>query len=138
MIEIEVVKQADIDAEKLWCKLSNFGDMSWFPLAEKVESSGSGPGMIRRVFMPDGGYVDEKLESLDNGKRTLAYSIAKTPAFPFANYQAQVLVTGDDPIQTSIVWSCSFDAEGMPEAEAKAMIEGVYIQLIEALFASVK
>jgi hypothetical protein len=138
MIKVKIQKQAHVDAESVWKMLRNFGDMSWFPLAGKIECTGSGPGMVRRIITPDGGHIDEKLESLDDQDKILAYSIAKSPAFPFGDYQAQVAVKSLSSTETGIHWSCSFDPGAMPESDARAMIEGIYGQLIDALFLSVK
>lgn len=134
MIAIKVEKTVAAESEKLWSLLSNFADLSWFPGPDKVEGMGSGLGMVRRVFM-QGGHVDEKLEGLDEANKTLAYSVADTPLFPFSNYRAQVAVSDIGAGQAHIVWSCTADFEGLPEAEARAMIEGIYASLIEALVA---
>lgn len=133
MIEVQVEKTANVDTEQLWLKLSDFGDLSWFPGPQKIESIGSGPGMVRRIYLPEGGVIEEKLESLDNTQKSLTYSIAQTPAFPFSDYQAKVSVTEAGEKQAAVIWQSRFDAGEVPESEAKAMLEGTYSAMIDAL-----
>lgn len=137
MTEVRVEKRAVVDGEKLWLKLCDFGDLSWFSGPEKVESNGAGPGMIRRVFVPGGGFIDEKLESVDEHSKTLTYSIAKAAAFPLDNYRAQVTVINESAGQALVIWSGTFDAKDVSEDEAKAMLQSTYAALIDALMASI-
>lgn len=133
MIKVRVEKQIDVSPDAVWTAFSNFGNLSWYPAAEKVEAIGEGIGMIRRVHMPTGGYVDEKLETLDNERQTLSYSIEQSPVFPFDKYLALIEVTAVSPTQTLVAWNCSAEVDSMSEADGAATIEGFYRSLLDGM-----
>ena len=136
MIDVTVTRDIAADISKVWAILENFGDISWIPGADNVEVSGEGVGMTRHIIMPGTPPINETLESLDADKKTLSYSIPKNEIIPFDNYVADVSLTTIDSDTTHVNWHCTFDAGDMPEADARAAIEGNYAMIIDGLEAA--
>ena len=141
MIDVTVTRKIAADINKVWSILENFGDLSWIPGADNVEVSGQGVGMTRHIIMPGIPPINETLESLDAKNKTLSYSIPKNEIIPFDNYVADVSLTviggnadgNADKNATHVNWHCSFDAGDMPEADARAAIEGNYGMILDGL-----
>jgi len=112
-------------ADELWKLVADFGNTSWMPGGGgSVEVEGSGPGMARIISAGDR-KIREVLESCDGAARTLVYTIPEGVPFPVENYRSTMIVTGDDTA-SELEWSCTFEPAGITEAEAQAMIEGMY------------
>ena len=89
-----------------------------------VEVTGEGVGSTRSIAM-GGAPTVERLEELDNDAKRLVYSMVEGP-LPVSNYLAtmQLSAVGDE--RTKLDWSSTFDATGMPEADAIEVIRGIY------------
>lgn len=136
MIEVDVVKELDAPVSKVWEMLENFGNLDWYPGWDKLEVLGSGPGMIRRIHMNGMDPIDEILESMDAATRSFSYTIPKMP-MPVSEYRASVEVHSlDDGARTKVHWHCTAKPVGIPEADAQAMLEGVYADMLAKLEAA--
>lgn len=80
MATFEVVGELAVPVEKLWTLVRDFGNVAWIPNSD-VKVVGSGPGMTRII----NGAIHEKLESIDDARRTLAYNIPKGLPLPVKN-----------------------------------------------------
>lgn len=136
MIEVTVTRNIAADINKIWTILENFGDLSWIPGADNVAVSGEGIGMTRHIIMPGIPPINETLLSLNAEKKILSYAIPKNIIIPFDNYIADVTLTILENGNTHVNWHCSFDAGNMPEADARAAIEGNYTMIIDGLEAA--
>jgi hypothetical protein len=120
-------------AEKLWAIVSDFNGLSKFVAAvTKSTIEGSGVGALRTLTLPDGAQVVEKLESLDEQTKSLSYSIVSGP-MPVENYVSFMKVLEISENQSELEWSSNFGPKGVPEAEAKKTIEGIYSLGFEGL-----
>ncbi|MDY0007299.1 MAG: SRPBCC family protein [Spongiibacteraceae bacterium] len=136
MIEVTVERDLDAPLARVWALLEDFGNLDWFPGWTRIDVIGSGVGMLRRIHMEGMDPIDEKLESLDPAARTFSYSIPNIP-MPVTDYRADVRVTGTDN-GCRIIWRCQAKPAGIPAADAKAMLEGVYSDMISKLEAAAR
>jgi hypothetical protein len=122
MSTVTVERKVAAPASDVWAVLCRFGDISWIPVAGKVEVEGEGPGMRRHIHgSGDGDPVVERLVACDEGARTLDYAIDANNPLPVTDYRgnARVDESGDG---STIVWSATFEPVG-DEAEATGVVE---------------
>ena len=122
-----VVDPAKMDQEKadLWKKFGGFCSIKdWHPSVANCEESKDGEDTIRTLTFKDGGVLKEKLLEAVEGR--YKYAILSGP-WPVKNYEAQFALTPDDDDEDEInfAWSAVFDADGKPDKEVRALIDGV-------------
>lgn len=138
MIEVDVVKELDAPVSRVWELLENFGNLDWYPGWDSIEVIGSGIGMTRRIHMTGMDPIDEILESMDAASMSFSYVIPKMP-MPVSEYRASVEIKSlDNGERTLANWRCSAKPEGIPEADAQAMLEGIYADLLAKLEVAAK
>ncbi|MFQ5785681.1 MAG: SRPBCC family protein [Alphaproteobacteria bacterium] len=129
MPKVSMSTKLSVPADTVWQTVGGFNALpDWHPAVEKSEIEGEGGsiGTLRRLSLFGGGEIVERLENLDKDARRYSYSILQGP-LPVANYQATIRVVEDaDGGGCTVEWSSEFDAEGGPEADAVAAIEGIY------------
>jgi len=86
--------------------------------------------MIRVMYAGDNPPIQERLESLDAKNRTLSYTIPENIPFPVSDYRATMKVRESSPKECELEWSCELTPQGIPEAQAVAMLEGMYKTMI--------
>jgi hypothetical protein len=120
-----------VSADKVWELVGGFLSLpDWLPLiAQSVSAEG---GRVRHLTTQDGAKVSERLQSYDNQARTYSYSITEGP-FPVTGYLATLLVTADGDNAAVVKWSGIFTPNGISDAEAEALFQGVYDDGLEAL-----
>ena len=110
--------------DAVWKVLRNFGDLGWMPGVESCEAEGEGIGAVRRIGM-GGNVVTERLESLDDGARTISYSIQEGP-IPVQDYLATICVSKTEA-GCRVDWTARFElAEGIPADAITKGLEGAY------------
>lgn len=129
-----VERELDIDINKVWALLEDFGNIQWAGNPDEVEVVGEGVGMIRRITvngLPD--KIDEVLEYIEPENYRFGYSIPRGLPMPLENYKADVYLE-DRNGKTYINWACDANpGEGISEKDAKAIMNGTYNQLIDWL-----
>jgi hypothetical protein len=131
----EVVVKDVIDApvEAVWEILADFGGVKrWSSIIESCEVEGDGVGAVRTLGLPGGVSLRERLESLDAGRHTYAYSILEPAPLPLKGYLARVSLT-DRGGRCAIDWRGSFEPAGVSEEQAAKLVRGVYTGGIAAL-----
>ena len=86
----------------------------------------------------DGSKIKEKF--VDSGNYSYTYSIVESP-LPVSNYKATLSVKADgdgDKGKSDVVWTAKLDPKDKPEAEAKAVIEGIFKAGLENIKVMVK
>lgn len=136
MARVTVKENLAFPAARVWDLISDFGNVSWFQGLAKSEVRGRGPGMVRMMYAGDNPPIHERLESLDAKKRTLTYTIPENIPFPVSDYRATMTVREEGPGSCELEWSCELTPQGIPEAQAVAMLEGMYKTMIGWLRAS--
>lgn len=124
----EVKRKIEIDGDKaqVWAKLGGWCAIKdWHPVIAKCEEKTEGGKKRRILTTKDGGVIKEtQLTATETG---YTYSIDESP-LPVANYSASFAVVpdNDDKEEINVVWSAKFDPKGKTEAEAKAVIDGIF------------
>jgi len=130
MARVCVKESLGFPAQQVWDLISDFGNTSWFQGLTKAEVQGRGPGMVRLMYAGGNPPIRERLESVDAKTRTLRYTIPENIPFPVADYRATMRVLEAGPRASELEWSCEITPKGIPEAQAVAMIEGMYKTMI--------
>jgi hypothetical protein len=130
MARVSVTERLGFPAQQVWDLVSDFGNVSWFQGLAKAEVQGRGPGMVRLMYAGDNPPIRERLESLDAKARTLTYTIPENIPFPVSDYRATMTVREAGPGASELEWSCELVPKGIPEAQAVAMLEGMYRTMI--------
>lgn len=131
MATAQVVKQVKAPADAVWAALSNFSGIKVGGPITSFSCEGEGVGMVRTIGM-GGGLVVERLDVHDAANRTFAYSIINADsALPFANYSAKVSISDNGDGTSTVDWAGTFDARGVPEAEAIKVATGIYAGAIK-------
>lgn len=132
-MEAKVKKTIKAPADKVWATIRSFDDVDTFiPAIATCSVEGNGVGAKRICTMQDGGKILERLERVDEEAKTLQYSISEAP-LPVSDYLGTVKVRDLGNGTTEVEWLSTMEVKGMPEAELKAMLEGIYASGIEGL-----
>lgn len=120
-----------VSADKVWELVGGFLTLpDWLPfIAESVSAEG---GRVRHLTTQDGEKISERLQSYDNQARTYSYSITEGP-FPVTGYLATLKVSPKGDNEALVEWSGIFNPNGISDAEAEALFQGVYDGGLEAL-----
>ena len=122
-LDSSVTMTSSISPEALWKKVGDFcGIASWHPAIEKCVLSPD--GKQRTLSLKGGGTIVEALENWDDAKHSYSYTILSGP-LPVANYHSTMTVTAD-PKGSALKWMGTFDAKGVPDADAKKTFDGIY------------
>lgn len=116
MPELHVSHPYPVNAECVWQRIRDFTDIrSWLPGVTACEMQGEGVGAIRTLTVMDGSQVREKLEALDEDRRSFSYSIVEAPGFSAdQHYRATVHVESLDDNRCQVHWSATFEGGGAP------------------------
>lgn len=132
---IEVYRRVTIDAPAgaVWNTVGDFGAAAeYLPPVASCQVEGSGVGAVRTLELEEGGEIVERLEALDTSARVLRYSILHSP-LPVDDYLSTLKVKELDEARCEVEWSSRFEANGVSEAEARAIFESLYEAGLEAL-----
>lgn len=126
MATAHVEQELPASADKVWSLLQDFTDMSaWAtPDISLIRGEGSGQGALRRIKTAQGELV-ERCETYDPSSRSFSYSITEGPE-NMKRYLSTVSVRPAGDERCIITWGCDVELEGVPEAAAVQLMEGVY------------
>ena len=121
-----VEQELPASADRVWSLIQDFADASaWAPPDLSItRCEGSGEGALRWITTAQGDMV-ERCETHDPSSRTFSYSATERPA-SLKRYLATVSIRPAGDKRCIITWGCDFEMEGMPEAVAVQVMEGVY------------
>jgi len=120
---IAVIESAYIPltVQQLWAELGHFGEVTWHPLLERVESIGNQPGALRHVETRDGRRQVERLDEIDPEQHLYRYTM-QTSALPVENYVGELRVDELSAQSCLVTWSAHFNVTTDDEdAEAEAI-----------------
>lgn len=133
MIEIEVRRTVPAPADDVWSALRSFeGIENWLPLIDRSEVRGEGAGATRVCTMKDGGQLRERLEEVDDDRRSLTYTIEEAP-MPVEDYRSTMQVVPEDDATSTVVWSATFGASPEAAAELESTMREVYESGLDGL-----
>ncbi len=133
MASVETSITIDAPAEDVWETVRAFGNIDRYtPPVEHAESDGDGVGMTRVLTLQDGAQVTERLEALDEEKRTLSYVIVDAP-LPIQDYVSTMTVRATDGGRCEVTWACSFAPDGVSAEAVKPDLEALYTAGLEGL-----
>lgn len=114
-------------ATQVWQTICDFGGIDqWLPGTLHCQVAGQGIGAVRTITYSDGFQTEERLESLDHTQYNLCYTLLTMTAFADAYFTMTVLDQGSDWCE--FVWSCQFTPQGLPVAEAEALMVSALAQ----------
>ena len=127
---VVVAKSVEIKGKTPAQVMEKFGAFcaigQWHPALAKCEESKEGNDQFRTLHLKDGGAIKEKLTK--TGEEGYSYKIVGGP-LPVKDYMATFSIKKDDDgdDDTKVSWVASFQAApGKTEAEAKAVMEGIF------------
>ncbi|GAB7106794.1 SRPBCC family protein [Streptomyces phaeofaciens JCM 4814] len=118
-------------ADRVWQLIGGFGSLpDWLPyITESVPGEG---GRLRTLTNAEGGVIVERLEAFDETARAYTYSITRAP-FPVTGYRSTLQVVDRGVDGSRVEWSGTFTPDGVTDAEATALFEGIYRDGLAAL-----
>ena len=121
--------QINAPAGAVWATIRDFGGLGKFVASiAQCTVTGSGVGATRTIAFEGGGEpIVERLESLDDAKRTLTYSIIEGE-LPFERYLSTIAVRELPRGGCEVSWSATFEPKGASEADVKTILQGVYTE----------
>ena len=126
MASVKVTDRIGAGADRVWDLVRDFGGIQRFaPNIESVSVQGEGVGAVRTVTLPGGLALQERLESCDDVGRTFRYAIIGSHPLPFDDYLATIRLS-EDGDGCQIEWSSQFAPRAGADAQASAIVEGIY------------
>lgn len=133
MAQAKVSKVIDAPADRVWDTVCAFSGLErYFTMFASSTTEGSGVGATRTLTLPDGGEFHERLESLDDGARTLTYRALKSP-LPIEDYLGTVTVADAGEGKSRVTWSARFEVSAEQEGAIVEMLDGAYAGGIDGL-----
>ena len=128
MSEVHVNEPVAAPAGKVWELVRDFGGVARWggPALQSCTVEGEGVGAIRRIGLPGGLAIAERLEAFDDAGRSLSYAIVEKSPIPVKNYLSTIRILEDGAQACRVDWSSTFEPDGAAEEQAQAMIRGVY------------
>ena len=128
MTDVKISETVAAPAAKVWELLGDFGGVSKWggPMLQSCKIEGEGVGAVRRIGLPGGMEIAERLEALDAAKRSLTYSIIGKSPIPIKNYVSVCSVVETGANACRVDWSGTFEPDGVAEEQAKGMVSGIY------------
>jgi hypothetical protein len=133
MAKVVVTRRFNTTADKVWGVVGGFATIDeWHPAIASARLYKEGNGLVRELRLADGtNYVIERLEALNDAKRTYTYSIIGG-TMPVQNYLATIRVLEDDMGRGALGhWVATFDTTANP-AEIEALVQNVFSSGFEA------
>jgi hypothetical protein len=122
--ELQTVTQSvalDADPDDVWSVIGSF-DLSWHPRVARVRLTGTGIGQLRTMETLDGQEIIERLEAIDNGKRSMRYSSIAGIAASHYTGTLEVKPRGRGSVAE---WRVQYLANGQPDIVVKGIVSGL-------------
>jgi hypothetical protein len=126
-----VAERVDLAAapEKVWAVIGQFGGM-WHPLLASIQLAGKGIGQLRTIETIDGKQIIERLEAIDEAKRTYRYS--NVSGIPASDYTGTIEVKPSGT-GSSVAWRAQFLANGQPDIVVRTIVSTLLKTGLESL-----
>jgi len=125
-VKVSKISEAivNLDAEKVWEKLVDFGGTEKFvpDLIEKVIVEGNGIGAVRTIYIKGGGEIIEKLTSIDRSKLEMKFIILSTP-MPVFNYEGIFTVISQEENKCNVQFESIYEVSVVQKEEMNSIIK---------------
>jgi hypothetical protein len=121
----------DADPDEVWSTIGSF-DLSWHPRVARVRLTGTGIGQLRTMQTLDGKEIVERLEAIDNAKRSMTYSNIAGIAASHYTGTLEVKPQGRGSIAE---WRVQYLANGQPDIVVKTIVSALQKTGLESLTA---
>lgn len=126
MISVKETITLDARPSDVWSIIGDFdGLASWHPAVASSDADKEGASRLRHLTLGDGSKITERLDTHDDDARTYTYSILDAGPLPVKDYQSTI-ETSASGSGAIVKWSSEFEPNGVPDADARAAISGVY------------
>jgi hypothetical protein len=120
----------DADPDEVWSVIGSF-DLSWHPRVARVRFTGTGIGQLRTMETLDGREIVERLEAMDNAKRSMRYTnIAGIAA---SHYTGTLEVKPNGGRSSVAEWRVQYLANGQPDIVVKTIVSALQKTGLESL-----
>jgi carbon monoxide dehydrogenase subunit G len=108
---------------EVWKRIGGFNALpDWHPMVQKSELAKG--GQERKLTLPGGATIVEKLESKDDNSYRYSYSITDSP-LPVADYHSTIEVHQEGD-QSVVEWMGRFEPKGTSAEDAQKAIQDIY------------
>ena len=122
-----------VPAERVWETVQDFaGIADWHPAVLACTEDWEGTQRLRRLDVGAAEPVVERQTESDDNAMRYSYVIERGP-LPVRDYEASLAVHADDATSCTVAWEGRFEADGVPESEAVAIIQDIYRKGLEHL-----
>jgi hypothetical protein len=107
-----------VPPDTVWTLIGQF-NLDWHPLLASVSLAGTGIGQIRKIKTRDGKEIVERLEAIDNAKRSYRYTLVS--GVPASRYTGTIEVK---PKGNGCVadWRVEFLADSQPDIVVRTIV----------------
>jgi hypothetical protein len=119
----------DADPDEVWSAIGSF-DLSWHPRVARVRLTGTGIGQLRTMATLDGKEIVERLEAIDNAKRSMTYTNIAGIAASHYTGTLEVKPKGRGSVAE---WRVQYLANGQPDIVVKTIVSGLQKTGLESL-----
>lgn len=112
-------------SETIWSLVGNFNSLpQYIEAVTKSVIDSKATGTVRTLTLTDGSQLAERLLYYDTEVKELRYTLLLGP-LPVQNYVSTIKVTGTTN-GCSVLWSCSFEPDGVTSKEAIEAVKAIY------------
>ncbi len=125
------VESVDLAAspDKVWALIGDFGG-AWQPLIASINTAGTGVGQIRMIETVDGKRIIERLDGIDNSRKTYRYTMIS--GIQATDYTGALSVSPKGT-GSSVQWQVQYWADGQPDIVVKTVITTLLKTSLESL-----
>ena len=122
-MEVKQTVRLPAPVTEVWKRIGGFNALpDWHPMVEKSELAKG--GQERKLTMPGGATIVEKLESKDDKSYRYSYSITDSP-LPVADYHSTIEVH-EEGKESVVEWMGRFEPKGTSAEDAQKAIQDIY------------
>lgn len=122
-MEVKQTVRLPAPVTEVWKRIGGFNALpDWHPMVQKSELAKG--GQERKLTLPGGATIVEKLESKDDKSYRYSYSITDSP-LPVADYHSTIEVHQEGD-QSVVEWMGRFEPKGASAEDAQKAIQDIY------------
>lgn len=115
--------------DQVWSLIGRF-EADWHPLFAEIRSAGMGVGQLRTVTMIDGKKFVDRLDGIDNDRRSLSYTMVSGLIAANSSGELEVRPKGAG---SSVHWTIQYRPDGQAGLFVKAIVSSLVTTGLDAL-----